>query len=78
MTTQTATAIRTETDVTFRKNTKYAITYAAGSIFEDWYPTEDGKIVIARGGSKHTATISMDDATPVEWNELDHMWWLVD
>lgn len=69
------TAVRTEIDVTFRKNTPYSITYAAGSIFEDWYPAEDGdKIVIARSGSKHTATISMDDATPVEWDELDEMW----
>lgn len=68
------TAIRIETPVTFRKHTKHAITYGVGSIFENWHPASDGDQIIISRGPKHIATISMDDATPLEWDDLDKAW----
>jgi hypothetical protein len=69
--TQTEPHARLYIPVVFNYGMRSEVSLAAGSVVE-WTP-EDGSLIRVwfRGMSK---VISMDDATPVEWDDADQMW----
>ena len=66
-------AIKLHTSVTFGWGTKWKHTLGAGSVVElryiDW-TNNRARVTFGR----NEAWVSLDDATPVEWDDFDKMW----
>ncbi len=64
---------RIHRDVTFAPCPPYEFTLRAGSVVA-WSPSLNGPCAIRVHFAGRVATISMDDASPVEWDDAEQMW----
>ena len=66
---------RLNTAVTFARGTRFEFTLAAGSIVEavpSFFTATNDSVYVTFAG--RTELISIDDASPVEWDDFDKMW----
>ena len=58
--------------VTFNHHRRSEFTLAAGSVVEAQLITGTDFVIVTFAG--HRAVISMDDASPVTWDDVEEMW----